>query len=396
MIHCCIGSGGAAGALPFGVDGSDPALYTFQRPAIDGFREIHTDYEPVFVEEEDLWSFGFNYEFDTFNLNLLGLSQTRDYHSRQDYQMDVGPSLGPTPFNPSGLWPVSEPADFFAGADWLPGPCNLNDGTSGVYGGCILPVDQTRVFAYDQSDTEVEYWTVEGRIQTTLDGPFNFQIGASAYDRVSHGDYYVLANTLDMVSVYGSPALGAPPFESRGEVSDEYIRAFKELWTKEHPEFDGKYCSFSDIVFEPKPVQKPHPPIWIGGESTRALRRAASLGDGWCPAGVSREHPLRTAAQLSRSIDRLRRYAEDAGRDHSEIEVVYHGAAYRDREEQMVDGERSMFTGSQSQVAEDIRELEGMGVQNVMLEIVGKDLDATLERMEQFASRAMPLARSGG
>ena len=203
--------GGAAGALPFGVDGSDPALYTFQRPAIDGFREIHTDYEPVFFEEEDLWSFGLNYEFDTFNLNLLGLSQTRDYHARQDYQMDVGPSLGPTPFNPSGLWPVSEPADFFAGADWLPGPCNLNDGTSGVYGGCILPVDQTRVFAYDQADTEVEYWTVEGRIQTTLDGPFNFQIGASAYDRVSHGDYYVLANTLDMVSVYGSPALGAPP-----------------------------------------------------------------------------------------------------------------------------------------------------------------------------------------
>ena len=203
--------GGAAGALPFGVDGSDPALYAFQRPAIDGFREVHTDYEPVFVEEEDLWSFGFNYEFDTFNLNLLGLSQTRDYHSRQDYAMDVGPTLGPTPFNPSGLWPVSEPADFFAGADWLPGPCNLNDGTAGVYGGCILPVDQTRVFAFDQTDTEVEYWTVEGRIQSTLDGSFNFQIGASAYDHVRHGDYYVLANTLDIVSVYGSPALGAPP-----------------------------------------------------------------------------------------------------------------------------------------------------------------------------------------
>ena len=203
--------GGAAGALPFGVDGSDPALYAFQRPSIDGFREIHTDYEPVFVDEEDLWTFGFNYEFDSFNVNLLGASQTRDYHSRQDYQMDVGPSLGPTPLNPAGLWPVSEPADFSAGADWLPGPCNLNDGTSGVYGGCILPVDQTRVFAFDQTDSEVEYWTVEGRVQSTLDGPFNFQIGASAYDSVSHGDYYVLANTLDMVSVYGSPALAAPP-----------------------------------------------------------------------------------------------------------------------------------------------------------------------------------------
>ncbi len=203
--------GGAAGALPPGVDGSDPSLYAFRRPSIDGFREIHTDYEPVFVDEEDLWTFGFNYEFDTFNLNLLGAQQTRDYHSRQDYQMDVGPSLGPTPLNPAGLWPVSAPADFSAGADWLSGPCNLADGTSGLYGGCILPVDQTRVFAYDQADSEIEYWTVEGRLQSTLDGLFNFQIGASAYDRVSHGDYYVLANTLDMVSVYGSPALGAPP-----------------------------------------------------------------------------------------------------------------------------------------------------------------------------------------
>jgi len=189
-------------------------------------------------------------------------------------------------------------------------------------------------------------------------------------------------------------ALGAPPFESRGEVSDEYLLAFKELWTSEHPEFHGKYCSFSDIAFDPKPVQKPHPPIWVGGESPRALRRAAKLGDGWCPRWGWSAHPLRTAAQVAQSIDRLSRYAEDAERDPDEIEVVYHGAAYRDREEQVVDGARAMFTGSLSQVAEDINELESMGVRNVMLSFVGEDLDATLERMEQFASRVMPLAQS--
>ena len=62
-------------------------------------------------------------------------------------------------------------------------------------------------------------------------------------------------------------ALGSPPYDERGAVGDEYINAFKELWTSDDPAFEGKYCSFRGISFAPKPVQKPHPPIWVGGES---------------------------------------------------------------------------------------------------------------------------------
>ena len=57
-------------------------------------------------------------------------------------------------------------------------------------------------------------------------------------------------------------ALGAPPHRERGAVGEEYIRAFKELWTSDNPSFQGKYVRFSGVRFEPKPVQKPHPPIW--------------------------------------------------------------------------------------------------------------------------------------
>ncbi len=57
------------------------------------------------------------------------------------------------------------------------------------------------------------------------------------------------------------------------------------LWTAKEPEFHGEFVDFTDIVFEPKPVQKPHPPIWIGGSSMAALRRAARVGDGWYPSG---------------------------------------------------------------------------------------------------------------
>src|SRR5476651_612156 len=69
-------------------------------------------------------------------------------------------------------------------------------------------------------------------------------------------------------------ALGTPPFEERGAVTDEYIEAWKILWTQERPSMQGKYTQFDNVMFEPKPVSKPHPPIWVGGESNPSLRRA--------------------------------------------------------------------------------------------------------------------------
>jgi probable F420-dependent oxidoreductase len=79
-------------------------------------------------------------------------------------------------------------------------------------------------------------------------------------------------------------ALGLP-FHRRGRMTDEYISVLKTLWTNEKPEFHGDFVDFGDVVFEPKPVQKPHPPIWIGGSSLAACLRAARVGDGWSPAG---------------------------------------------------------------------------------------------------------------
>jgi probable F420-dependent oxidoreductase len=110
-------------------------------------------------------------------------------------------------------------------------------------------------------------------------------------------------------------AIGAPPFDERGDVADEYIRVFRELWTSDNPTFDGRYASFSDIKLGPRPVQKPHSPIWIGGESPRALRRAARLGDGWYPIGTNSTYPVDTPERVSYALARLRHYAEEAGRD---------------------------------------------------------------------------------
>jgi probable F420-dependent oxidoreductase len=73
------------------------------------------------------------------------------------------------------------------------------------------------------------------------------------------------------------------PFDKRGALTDEYLRAMKALWTEEKPEFSGPTVSFSRIGFEPRCVQQPHVPLWIGGTGAAPWRRALELGDGWSP-----------------------------------------------------------------------------------------------------------------
>ena len=187
-------------------------------------------------------------------------------------------------------------------------------------------------------------------------------------------------------------AIGPPPYEERGAVGEEYIRAFKELWTSDDPSFEGRYVRFSDLTFSPKPIQKPHPPIWIGGESPPALRRVARLGDAWYPIGTNPRYPVGTPEQLLESLARIRRYAKDVGRDPSEIDVAYSAAWFDDPAANMrPTGERPYFTGPPEQVAADIRAFEQMGVRHLMVGFQRPTLPETTERMERFMAEVAPL-----
>ena len=73
------------------------------------------------------------------------------------------------------------------------------------------------------------------------------------------------------------------PFHERGSISEEYLAAIIELWTQDSPCFEGKYVSFKEVAFEPKPFQKPHLPIWMGGDADVVLKRAARYASGWIP-----------------------------------------------------------------------------------------------------------------
>lgn len=181
-------------------------------------------------------------------------------------------------------------------------------------------------------------------------------------------------------------ALGLPPFEERGAVTDEYIRAFKELWTSDDPHFEGKYVSFDNISFRPKPAQKPHPPIWVGGESRPALRRTAELADGWYPLGSNPTFPMGTPRQLAAGLERLAAYARSFGRDPAEIETIYRTHQFDFRDAPAGD-DRLPFVGDAAQIAADVREYAAMGVGSLVLDFLRQteDLDTMLGRMERFA-----------
>ena len=177
-------------------------------------------------------------------------------------------------------------------------------------------------------------------------------------------------------------------FEERGKVTDEYIAAYRELWTSDNPSFSGRYCNFSNILFLPKPVQKPCIPIWIGGHSKQAIRRAARLGDGWHPIGGVPTIPLEPADVRS-DMSMLREYAEKAGRDPKKIRVALKGSLF-DREKQIAPGKRRRFIGSAEEIASDIRAYREVGVDTMIFDVRRPSISETLERMEWMAKEVFP------
>jgi len=179
-------------------------------------------------------------------------------------------------------------------------------------------------------------------------------------------------------------ALDAPDFERRGSVSDEYLKIFKLLWTTSPASFAGEFYQFTDVQCLPGPVQRPHPPIWIGGHSRAALRRVARLGDGWHPVGANPAVPLRPA-ELRASLDELARLTEAEGRDPKALTISFKAPVY-DAEREVAAGEsRRPFTGSTAQIHDDVETYEKLGVSELIFDFRAERLSDSLERMERFA-----------
>ncbi|MDC1172697.1 LLM class flavin-dependent oxidoreductase, partial [Alphaproteobacteria bacterium] len=187
-------------------------------------------------------------------------------------------------------------------------------------------------------------------------------------------------------------AIGTQPFKERGKVTDEYLSIFRELWTNSLPSYSGKYNSFKNIKFEPKPVQKPHPPLWIGGESSAAKRRAVKLGDGWFPIGANPNFPLNTTSKYANSLSSLKQLAAEANRDPESLDLGFwsnwnHEVLDRKTPQE---GERHIMTGGAGAILDDIGVMRELGVEIFMFQLAKPEsLEATLDSMDRFSHQVL-------
>ncbi|MBT5109010.1 MAG: LLM class F420-dependent oxidoreductase [Rhodospirillaceae bacterium] len=211
----------------------------------------------------------------------------------------------------------------------------------------------------------------------------------STIDVLSHGRVTVGCGVGWMREEF--EAIGTPPFEARGRVVDEYLSIFKELWTQDTPAYDGEFSQFSNVSFLPKPVQKPHPPLWIGGESPAALRRAARLGDAWYPVGNNPRHPLDTVEAYAAGAARMKTALDAEGRDGSDFTLAFITNMFvAPGDGKAQDGGRMIFTGSDDNIRSDIQALSDLGVKHLMVNLQTGSMDETLDNMSRFASDIMP------
>ena len=172
-------------------------------------------------------------------------------------------------------------------------------------------------------------------------------------------------------------------YRERGRLSDEYIELFKMLWTRDPAEFQGEFYSFEALHCRPFPVQKPHPPIWIGGHTRRALKRVVRHGDGWHPVGANDAVPL-PPAELGAKVSELKQYCEAEGRDFDEIVLTFKARLYDERLPAYRHGERLAFSGSDEQVIEDVHAYRALGLDELIFDVRSPSLGQCLERLDHL------------
>ena len=176
------------------------------------------------------------------------------------------------------------------------------------------------------------------------------------------------------------------PFHERGKLSDDYLRAIKAAWAADIPEYKGEYASFSGATFAPRPMQRPNPPIWVGGSpggiSSPAVRRCAELGDAWHPLGLSLD-------DIEKGYGTLRNLAVKAGRSETP------GLAPRnllDLTDTPKGSGRAAFQGSVNEVASDIRRAGALGASWMTFDLPRAGVSAMVRAMERLAHEVKPAA----
>jgi probable F420-dependent oxidoreductase len=169
------------------------------------------------------------------------------------------------------------------------------------------------------------------------------------------------------------------PFHRRGRMSDDYLRAIKAAWASDVPEYKGAFLNFSGATFSPRPVQRPNPPIWVGGApgatSQAAIRRCAELGDAWHPLGLSLD-------DVEKGYATLRELAARSGRPKAPGLAPRHLLDLTDRPK---GAGRAAFQGSLDEVVSDVRRAAALGAEWLTFDLPRAGVPSMMRAMERIA-----------
>jgi probable F420-dependent oxidoreductase len=197
------------------------------------------------------------------------------------------------------------------------------------------------------------------------------------------------------------------PVETRGRRANEVLHVMRRLWAEEHVTHEGEFFRFEDATLLPRPAQKPHPPVWVGGRSEAAIKRAGTLGDGWLPY-------LYTVHRLKQSNEAVRAYGEAAGRDMRRyrfgvvqptavaddpdealaLAIANVGQRYATRERSAEDIARGLcITGTARDCVKAVEDRADAGVRDFVFTFLGGDEDGIRRQMEIVAHQVLPAFR---
>jgi probable F420-dependent oxidoreductase len=165
----------------------------------------------------------------------------------------------------------------------------------------------------------------------------------------------------------------------RGKRADEFIAVLKAIWTTDPSEFHGKYFQLPRSIIQPKPVQKTHPPIYLAAFAPGAVKRVATLADGWMPVGMNVD-------QVKATITQIRNMAKDAGRNPTDLKLIMRGNLAVTQ--QPISKDRPFCSGTPAQIKEDIATVKAYGPDELILDPTfspdTQNEQAYLRRMEEI------------
>jgi probable F420-dependent oxidoreductase len=181
-------------------------------------------------------------------------------------------------------------------------------------------------------------------------------------------------------------ALGVP-FKERVSRSEEALELFRTLWTQERPEIVTRRHHLHDVTFSPMPLQKPRPPLYVGGNSEGALRRVARLGDGWHATATNHD-------AFRQGVETVRRFWKEAGREGEpalslRIPILVDGVHRPAVDMALIRG-RHVIGGPVARIVEELRGYQALGCEHVALEVSYSTYPAIHETIDVIAERLRP------